>query len=445
MTLRKSLPPGPSKRSLAGSLPEFMTERLDFLTRMRHEFGPICQYRFGPKRIWMVSDPDLIETVLVTEYKNVIKHFGARHYLPALGNGLVLSEGEFWLRQRRLSQPAFSRQRIHSYAQTMVDLSEKLLATWYHTKPVDIHAEMSNLTSDIALKTLFDLDALEDRSSFTTQLHDLFALLSQRFRQIIKLPLWMPLPSHRRIRAAQGRLDALVRGFIERGRRRTAPGDDLLSALLQATDDDGSSMSEQQLLDEMKTLYLAGHETTALTLSWTWYLLAQYPNVEDRLADEWKRVLQKRNPTPEDLPNLPYTEAVLTESMRLYPPVYLLGRETIRPIELGGYAVPKGTTIFMSQWVMHRDERYFESPLSFRPERWLDGLAKRIPKYAYFPFGGGPRICIGNHFAQMEAALLLATIGQRYQFTHDDAMPVEPWPSITLIPNGGIHTTLKRR
>ncbi len=204
-------------------------------------------------------------------------------------------------------------------------------------------------------------------------------------------------------------------------------------------------MSDKQLREEAMTIYLAGHETHALTLTWTWVLLAQHPEVETKLVEEWHRVLGGRSPMPEDLPNLPYTDAVINEAMRIYPPVYLIGREATRDLELGGYRVRKGTTIFMSQWVNHRDPRYFPDPEVFRPERWLDGLAKRIPKYAYYPFGGGPRVCIGNTFALMEAALILATVGQRYKFTLDPHADLTTSPQITLLPAFGIPATLALR
>jgi cytochrome P450 len=246
-----------------------------------------------------------------------------------------------------------------------------------------------------------------------------------------------------------------VGGYIEAGRRRAAEREkqgstagetiDLLTRLLAARDEDGSAMTPRQLRDEAMTLYLAGHETTALTLSWAWTLLAQNPAAEDRLVAEWKAVLGGRSPTPDDLSNLPYTDAVLAEAMRVYPPVYLIGREATKELEIGGYRVKKGYTIFMSQWVNHRDPTYFPEPEKFKPERWLDGLVKRIPKYAYYPFGGGPRVCIGNTFALMEAAILLATVGQRYRFTLDADAVIDVNPQITLLPRYGIPATLELR
>ena len=441
-----TLPPGPRGRGLGGSLHDFTTHRLDFFVKVAREYGDLASFRFGPRRVFLASHPDLVEQVLVTDARHYIKHFGARMYKPVLGNGLVTSEGDFWLRQRRLAQPAFLKNRVVSYAPVMSDLTRAMLARWRPGLAVDVHYEFSSLTSAIALKTLFGLDDAGDREEFVGSLRRAFDLLSDRFRTLIRFPHWLPTPRNLRTRRAIAHLYRVVDGFIAAGRNRKESGDDLLSRLVAAQDEDGTRMTESQLRDEAMTLYLAGHETTALTLTWSWYLIATHPAVEARLVEEWRRVLGGRSPTPEDLAELPYTDAVLTEAMRVYPPVYLIGREATTDLELGGYRVRKGYTVFMSQWVSHRDPRYFgPDPETFRPERWLDGLAKRIPKYAYYPFGGGPRICIGNTFALMEAAILLATVGQRYRFTVDPGAVIDVNPQITLLPMYGIPATLELR
>lgn len=440
-----ALPPGPKGTLVGGSLRDFNAHRLDFFLRVARDYGDLASFRFGPRRMFLASHPDLIEQVLVTDAKHYIKHFGARMYKPVLGNGLVTSEGDFWLRQRRLSQPAFLKSRVLSYAPVMSALTEAMLAAWTPGRRVLVNYEFSHLTSAIALKTLFGLDDASDRTEFLESLRLAFDLLSARFRHIVQPPMWVPTPRNLRTKRAIAHLYRVVDGFIAQGRARQG-GDDLLARLVAARDDDGSGMTAAQLREEAMTLYLAGHETTALTLTWSWYLLSQHPTAEAKLADEWARVLGGRSPTPDDLPRLPYTDAVLTEAMRVYPPVYLIGREATRDLELGGYRVKRGTTIFMSQWVSHRDPRFFgPDPEAFRPERWLDGLAKRIPKYAYYPFGGGPRVCIGSTFALMEAAVLLATVGQRYRFTLDPDAVVETSPQITLLPTYGIPATLAAR
>lgn len=440
-----NLPPGPKGKWISGALPEFVSHRLDFLVDVAREFGDVATFRIGPRRIFLISNPDLIEQVLVTDAKHYIKHFGARAYKPVLGNGLVTSDGDFWLRQRRLSQPAFAKGRVVSYAPLMAELTERMLARWRSGDLIDVHYEFSALTSAIALKTLFDLDDAGDRERFAETLRLAFDLMSARIRSTVRIPAWFPTPANLRLQRAAAELFAVVDGFIAQGRARKAPGDDLLSRLVLAQDDDGTRMTDRQLRDEMMTLYLAGHETTALTLSWSWYLISRHPRVEEKLLAEWQRVLGGRAPSPDDLPNMPYTDAVITEAMRVYPPVYLIGREATTELEIGGYQVKQGYTIFMSQWVNHRDPRYFPEPEEFRPERWEDGLAKRIPKYAYYPFGGGPRVCIGNTFALMEAAILLAAVGQQFRFTVMPDAVVELNPQITLLPKFGIPATLQRR
>ena len=419
--------------------------RIEFFMELTRKYGEIASFRLGPRRIFLISDPKLIEQVLVTDARHYIKHFGARAYKPSLGNGLVTSEGETWLRQRRLSQPAFLKQRVLAYAPLMAEITTQSLDRWQPGSTVDIHLEFSEITSAIALKTLFNLDDPGDRDRFTTTLREVFDQISNRFHLMIALPRWIPSPANRRLNRGVKELFGVVDGFIAKGRARTEPGEDLLSRLLMAQDVDGSKMPDDLLRDEMMTLYLAGHETTALTLTWSWYLISQHPEVEAKLVAEWNRVLGGRCPTPDDLPQLPYTDSVITEAMRLYPPVYLIGREATQDLELGGYRVKKGYTIFMSQWVNHRDPRYFPEPEAFRPERWDEGLAKKIPKYAYYPFGGGQRVCIGNTFALMEAAIILAAVGQRFRFTVDPDARIVPKPQITLTPAHGIPTTLSPR
>jgi cytochrome P450 len=429
---------------LSGNITDFRHRRLEFFADCAQQYGDLSTFRFGPRRCFLINRPDLIERVLLTDARHYIKHFGARNYKPVLGNGLVTSEGDFWLRQRRLAQPAFLRSRLTSYAPTMVQLTEQMLTQeWRHGRLVDIHAEMGRLTSAIALRTLFGLDDTRECDAYTDTLREVFGLLSARLGR--PWPGWLPTPSNLRLWRGLRRLRSLVDSFIKQCRSRLVPGDELLSRLIQARDEDGSHMTDRQLRDEAMTLYLAGHETTALTLSLTWYALARQPRIEEKLAAEWATVLGGRTPTVDDLPRLTYTEHVITESMRLYPPVYLIGREPVVDCELDGYRIPRGATVFISQWVTHRDPRYFDQPLEFRPERWEDGLAKRLPRYAYFPFGAGPRVCIGNGFAMIEAVLLLATIGQAYRFTLEPEPPVEFRLGITLLPEYGIPAVLTSR
>ena len=444
-SIHSGRPPGPKGTLLGGNVRQFRAALLNFLLETAREYGPLASFRIGPRRVFLASGPDLIEQVLVTDAKHYIKHFGARAFKPVLGNGLVTSEGAFWHRQRKLIQPAFLKIRVQSYAQIMAELTDQMLDSWFPGKSVQIDYEFEALTSKIALKTLFDLEDSGDRQRFSGTLKLAFELMNVRLRRIFKLPLWVPTPANLRLQGAVGELDRTVEGFIASGRSRRDVGDDLLSRLLVAQHEDGTRMSDLQLRDEAMTLYLAGHETTALTLAWSWYLLSQNPNVENELVSEWQHVLAGATPTADQLHRLPYTAAVIAESMRLYPPVYVIGREATDDLELGGYRVKRGYTVLMSQWVNHRDPRYFPEPEEFRPERWENGLAKRIPKFAYYPFGGGQRLCVGSSFALMEAAIILAAVGQRYRFTLDPDAVIGIKPQITLLPANGIPATLERR
>jgi cytochrome P450 len=439
------LPPGPKGTLLGGSIRQFRAGLLNFLLETAREYGPLASFRIGPKRVFLASGHDLIEQVLVTDAKHYIKHFGARAFKPVLGNGLVTSEGAFWHRQRKLVQPAFLKARVQSYVPAMVELTNQMLNAWTSGKRVQIDFEFEALTSKIALKTLFNLDDHGDRERFDGVLKLAFDLMNARLRRIIKLPLWVPTPANLRLQRAIVELDRTVQGFIASGRSRHHHGNDLLSRLLLAQHEDGRLMTDRQLRDEAMTLYLAGHETTALTLAWSWYLLSQHRRVEEKLVSEWQRVLRGVTPTAQHLQRLPYTAAVIAESMRLFPPVYVIGREATTELELGGYRVKPGYSVLMSQWVNHRDQNFFPDPEEFRPERWLDGLAKRLPKFAYYPFGGGQRICVGSTFALIEATIILAAVGQHYRFTVDTDAVIDVKPQITLLPANGIPATLECR
>lgn len=441
---RRGLPPGPKGSLIGGNLGQVGPRRVDFFLDLARTYGPLASFRIGRWRLFLASDPDLIQQVLVTDAKSYIKHFGARTFKPVLGNGLVTSEGDFWRRQRRLLQPAFLKAQVQSYAPVMANLTEAMLAKWHSGKPVNLEFEFSSLTSAIALKTLFGLDDQGDRERIDESLRQVFDLLTARLDMPFQWPLWLPTPTNIRLNRALTNVRRVVDGFIAAGRARPR-GSDLLSTMIAAQHDDGTGMSDQQLRDEAMTLYLAGHETTALTLTWSWYLLAQHPAAEQKLVEEWQRVLNGRAPNPSDLAVLPYTAAVISEAMRLYPPVYVIGREAVTDLELGGYRVKRGYTVLMSQWVNHRDPKYFADPERFSPERWLDGLATRLPKFAYYPFGGGQRICIGSHFALMEAAIILSTVGQKYKFTLAPDAVIDIKPQITLPPKYGMPATLEHR
>ncbi len=439
------LPPGPAGKLLSGSLQSFSSDRLGFLLNMAKDYGPLASFRVGPRRIFLASRPDLIEQVLVTDSKGYIKHFGTRAFKPLLGNGLVTSEGAFWQRQRKLVQPFFLNTRVPTYASIMAELTEEMLESWRPGKSVQIDCEFEALTSKIALKTLFSLDDPGDRQRFGDTLKLALDIMTERLFRFVKFPLWVPTPETLRLKKALAELDRTAHALIAAGRARGRTGDDLLARLVCAQPEDGSRMSDQELRDETMTLFLAGYETTALTLAWTWYLLARHKRVEEKLATEWQSVLSGRTPSAEDITNLPYTAAVIAESMRLFPPAYIIGREATTDLELGGYHVKPGYSVLMSQWVSHRDPKYFADPEAFIPERWENGLAKRLPKFAYYPFGGGKRICVGQSFALTEAMIVLPSVGQRYRFNLHPEAEIKVKPQITLMPANGIPTVLEPR
>jgi len=439
-------PPGPKGHFLLGNIPDYRRGQLEFLERCAREYGDIVRLRLGYHRIFLVNHPDAIEEVLVTKSRNFIKHFALRLTPLLLGNGLLLSEGDFYLRQRRMVQPAFNRTRLAAYAAIMVEAAENTLATWWPGETRDMAGEMMRITLEIAARTLFGSEVVQETQEIDVALQFLQESYLARFNSFYPTPIWIPTPANLRMRKATRRLDQIIYRFIDHRRRSGTDRGDLLSMLLHARDeDDGGRMTDRQVRDEAMTLFLAGHETTALTLSWTWYLLATHPEVEERLATEVRIALADRLPTIDDLPHLPYLKWVVQESMRLYPPVYTIGREARAECEVGGYQVPKGTTILMNQWIVHRDRRFFKQPEQFIPERWAGDFALRLPKYAYFPFGGGPRLCPGNLFAMMEAMLILARITQGYRFTLLPGHKVVPWAPLTLRPQGGIPAVVTRR
>jgi cytochrome P450 len=437
------LPPGPPA-SRTGSFKNYSRDPLNFLTALSREYGDIVTMRFYNFRVYYVSHPDYIEEVLVNQARKFIKGRILRANKGLFGNGLLTSEGEFWLRQRRLAQPAFHRARIAAYGETMVRFTERLIAGWRDGETRDIHAEMMRLTLQIVAKTLFDADVDDDAQQVGRALEAIMDFNSD-FRRLILTPAWLPTLRNFRAALAIRRLNKIIYRIIDQRRATGGDAGDLLSMLLHAQDEDGSRMTDRQLRDEVITLFLAGHETTALALSWTWWLLAQNSQAEAKLHAELDTVLAGRSPTLEDLPKLRYTDHVITESMRLYPPAWGMARLAIEDAEIGGYRIPKGSGVSLSQWVVHRDPRWFDVPEEFRPERWEGDLLKRLPRFAYFPFGGGPRQCIGNSFALMEAALLLATIAQKFRVRLVPNQQVEPVASITLRPRHGIRVTLEER
>ena len=434
MTPARTLP-GPRGHWLLGALPRLRTDMLGFFEQCFREHGDAAYFRVGSRRSMLLSHPDDIEQVLVTENRRFIKNYALQFLKPLLGQGLLLNEGQDWLRQRRLIQPAFSRQRVESYAPAMADCTARMLAGWQAGQVVDIHRQMMQLTMSVAGRTLLGIEVGEQFQAVTglldTVMHDFLA----RFRAALPLPPWVPTPANLRLKRTVGRLDRILQQLIDERRQAGQGGDDFLSMLLHARDEeDGRGISDRQIRDEVMTMFLAGHETTANALTWTWLLLGQHPQIQERLREEVRSVLGDRLPTAADMPRLVYCEQIVREAMRLYPPAYLIGRRPVEDVTIGGHLLPAGTNVLMCQWVVQRDPRWFPDPLRFDPSRWANGAASHLPKYAYFPFGGGPRVCIGNAFAMFEAPLILATIAQRFSLDLVTQGPVKIQPAVTLRP-----------
>ena len=445
--LPKNLPPGPKGRPVVGNLLAYSRDPLGFLIRCSREYGDVVRLGFPGPPAYLISHPEGVEYVLVKNNKNFVKDRYTRMELSILGNGLLVNEGDSWRRQRRLAQPAFHRRRVEAFGETMVSFTERMLDGWRDGETRDVHAKMMHLTLEIVAKTLFDADISREAEGVGRSLNAIMARSSDQGSSLFlrMLPDSLPTPGNLAYRRATRRLDGMVQALVEERRRSGADAGDLLSMLLRAEDEDGEGMSDRQLRDEAMTIILAGHETTAIALSWTWYLLGTHPEAEARLSAELEEVLGGRAPAVEDLPRLRYADAVIKESMRLYPPAWAVGREALSDCEIGGFHVPAGTQLFISQYVVHRDGRFFDGPETFDPDRWLDGRTEGLPQYAYFPFGGGPRLCIGSGFAKMEAALLLATVAQRFRLEPFSGKPPVPQPSITLRPKDGVQARLHER
>ncbi|MDT5159116.1 MAG: hypothetical protein QOH51_3473 [Acidobacteriota bacterium] len=441
-----ALPQGPKGGRVMGNMREFNRDALGFVTRCAREFGDVVSTRFLYVPAYFLFNPEHIEYVLATGSKNFIKSMPMRSpfFQRLVGNGLVTSEGDFWRRQRRLSQPAFHHDRVNAYGETMVAFTEQMLARWRDGEVRDAHEEMMLLTQSIVARTLFSAD-VSGQSEMGEALRTIIHPFASQATLKWILDNRLPTPGHLRFNRAVRKIDGFVYRIIAERRASGEDTGDLLSMLLRAQDEDGSQMTDRQLRDELMTSFLAGHETTALALTWTWYLLAQNPEVEKKLAAELEEVLGGRAPKAEDMPRLKFAEWVIRESMRLYPPLWGVGREAVRECEVGGYRIPKGMQIFAFQWVVQRDPRWYTEPERFRPERWGEEEAARLPRYAYFPFGGGPRQCIGNYFATMEAVLILATVAQRFRLRLVPEHKVELLPTMSLRPRDGVRMKLEMR
>lgn len=437
--------PGPKGEFFLGSLREFNRDTLKCLYKYR-DFGDLMQFYFGPFPTNVVNHPDLVHDILVTQANKFYKARVTKQVLyPVIGDGLFTSDGEFWKHQRKLVQPVFHTKYIGNYAKIMADYAQDTADRWQDGSTYEIAHEMTNLTMRIISKTLFDADIEAESDEIGEAVVEVLKVVELRFKQLFPTPAWMPSTANRRMKQAIERLDMLIQQFIDERRKSGDDKGDLLSLLLAAADDDNRKMSDKQVRDEAMTLFGAGHETTATTMTWVWYLLSQHPEVEAKLHEELDRVLGGRLPTLADLPQLTYTEMIIKETQRLYPAAFLLTRQALEDVEVGGHSFKKDAFFLINILGIHHDARFFPDPERFDPERFSPENEKQIPKYAYLPFGGGPRICIGNAFALMEARLLLATIAQRYHLELAPGHQVEPERQFTLKPKYGLRMVVRER
>jgi len=442
---QKHTPPGPKGNFLLGNLGDFGQDPPNFLVHLAEEYGPVSRLRVGPFKMYLVAHPDYVRQVLVSQVDNFPKsRLDQRILGKFLGRGLLLSNGDFHRRQRALIQPAFHARRIEAYGRTMVDYTRRMLDAWSPGQVLDVDHEMTRLTMFIVAKTLFDADVSEAAERAGQAIQTLQKAANVEFKRSFAMPMWIPTQNNRRFRQARSIVDEVILGIIAHRRASATNGQvedtgDLLSMLLLAKDEDGRAMDDQEIRDEAVTLFAAGHETTSNATTWTWYLLSQNPDAEARLHAEVDAVLDGRPPTVADLKDLPYTEMVLKESLRLRPPAWGLGARAVQEdTQIGGYTIPAGSTIFVSPYQLHRLPEYYPDPEHFDPERFTPENEKKLPRYAYLPFGAGPRICIGNSFAMMEARLILATVAQHYRLELVPGQKVEMAPLITLTPANGL-------
>lgn len=446
-------PPGPKGRLISGNLKELRSDPLKLYTEARREYGHVVRFHSIPTIYWyMLSNPADVEYVLQKNQQNYVRDpFSKAAFYPLIGEGLLISTGDFWRRQRRLAQPAFHRQRLAALGTTMARATESTVEHWREyarsAKPMNVAQEMMRLTLRIVGLALFGTDLSKAADAVRDALTVSLEHVDYRMTHLPFVPDWMPTRRNRRFHKARRTLDEVVHLIINERRKAGTDAGDLLSMLMMASDEEtGEGMSDEQLRDEVITLLIAGHETGATALSWCWYLLAQHAEAERKLHEELAEVLGGRTPTVEDLAKLPFTKMVIEESMRLYPPAWAMGRQAVADDEIRGYHIPAKSLVIFSQYVIQRDEKLWDNPEEFRPERFSPGeqLMER-PRYAYFPFGGGARICIGNNFAMMEMQLILATLAQAFRMKLVPGHKVQATPLVTLRPRDGILVTLEER
>jgi cytochrome P450 len=446
------LPPGPRARFPGQLLFAFQGDRLGFLLHTARTYGDVAHFRVGKRHLYLVSHPDHVRDLLVTHDAKFIKGPALRNAKTTLGEGLLTSEGDFHRRQRRLAQPAFHPSRVSGYAGAMTQYAREQADAWADGSVINIHEQMMEVTLRVVAKTLFDADVRTEVDEIGRAMDISVGMFTRAMSPLGPLLNRLPLPSNFRFYRAYARLLATIDRFIAERRASGEDRGDLLSMLLRSHDTgeegvggDGSGMDDKQLRDECMTLFTAGHETTANALTFTWHLLAHHPEVQAKLHAEIDAVLGPRVPTREDVERLPFTRQVIAESMRLYPPAWAVGREATEPVQFGEYTVPQGGVVLASEWVVQRDERWWPDAERFDPERWSNGSSNERPRWAYFPFGGGSRSCIGEAFAWMEAILVVATIARAWRVEAVGPRHPALRPTITLRPKGPLEVRVRKR
>ncbi len=424
-----------------------MRDPLGFLAEVGRRYGDIAYFRLGGMHAYYLSHPDHIREVLFTQRASFTLSPLRQKLVPVLGHGLFTSKGELHARQRRLMQPVFRKSRINAYAACMTDLTRHARDRWPAGGEIDIAEEMMHLTMYIAAKALFDHDIEGDSDIISENLEILLEYFTRMMSPFLSLALALPLPSTHRFRKAVRDFDSVIYKMIERRAANPSEGEDLLALLMRATDDETKSqMTAKQLRDELVTLLIAGHETSANVIAWTLYMVAQCPEVDAQLHAEARALLAGRRAfDAADVERMPYTRKVVSEGLRMYPPGWFIGREALSGVSIGTYTIPKGGVVLMSQYIMQRDARFYEEPERFMPARWTPEFMERLPRGAYFPFSGGDRHCIGEGFAWQEALLILATLMERWKFELVAGQNIRPKPSVTLRPDAPIRMRVSPR
>jgi cytochrome P450 len=448
-TTKQEYPPGPKGLPVIGVAPQVLKDPLGFFESLFRQYGDTTYFRIGGKEFYIFGHPDHVQYVLQKNHRNYRKGPNYKKLKPVLGDGLVTSDGELWLRQRRLIQPAFHHKRLAELASVMIKAAESMLDRWQHFakqgSPLDIADEFMRVTLDIVSRALFSTDTSGFADRISQNLPIILERTNERFFETVNLS-WLPTSRNRRYQKALLELDAVVYEVIEKRRHSPERNDDLLTMLLEATDEEtGERMTDRQLRDEVMTLYLAGHETTANALSWCTYLLAQNPHIVQKLQTEVDQVLQSRTPANEDLPFLRYTRMVIDETLRIYPSVWSFARTPLAVDEVDGYRIEPGVNVVLVPYITHQHPDFWDHPEKFDPERFSSERSAVRHPFAYFPFGGGPRLCIGNNFALMEATLILAMITQRFHLDLVANQTVDPQPVVTLRPRYGIQMLAHQR